>query len=126
MRTRISKLDAHAQHYLASEAKPSPLSATEQQYLTAHHALLSEHYKTSFLGQFPPSLQRLDDRVGSVGMVDGPDVETAVFVRGLRDLGVLRVPGRPENDVDVRKGDIVIVRWSAVRGHVLAGDAELV
>lgn len=60
-------------------------------------------------------------------MVDRPDEDAAVFARGLRDLGTLRVEGRPdENDVEVNRGDVVIVRWSVVRSHVLAGDAELV
>lgn len=120
LRARIAKIDAHPLHY-----RDSPhLSATEQQYLQAHQALLSRHYGTSFLSQFPNSLQRLDDTAGGISMVDTPDMDKAVFCRVLRDIGVVSIEG---TDVrcDMRRGDVWVIRWSAIRNAVLAGDAEL-
>ena len=60
-------------------------------------------------------------------MVDKPDEEGAVFCRVLRDAG--RVEVFAENgatDVDLRRGDLWLLRWSAVRDAVLRGDVECV
>jgi len=121
LRARIAKIDAHPLHY-----RDSPhLSTTEQQYLQAHQALLSRHYGASFLSQFPNSLQRLDDTAGFISMVDTPDMDKAVFCRVLRDIGVVSIEG---TDVrcDMHRGDVWVIRWSAIRNAVLAGDAELI
>lgn len=101
------------------------LSQSETQYLQAHQSLLTTHYQTSFLSQFPQSLQRLDDTAGGISMIDHPDAEKAVFVRVLRDCGIVSVEG-----TDVRcefaKGDVWVVRWSAVKDKVEQGDVELI
>lgn len=58
-------------------------------------------------------------------MIDRPDGDRAVFVRALRDCGVVTVEG---TDVrcEFRRGDVWVLRWSAVRDKVLAGDVELI
>jgi len=58
-------------------------------------------------------------------MVDRPDADRAVFVRVLRDCGEVRVEG---TDVrcEFRRGDVWVLRWSAVRDKVQDGDAELI
>ena len=62
-------------------------------------------------------------------MVEGPDTDTAVFVRVLRDIeaGRVRVEG---TDIGKggpwRTGEIVVVRWSAVKTLVLGGELELI
>jgi len=121
LRARIAKIDAHAAHYRDSAF----LSADEARYLRAHQALLGAHYAAGFLAQFPPALQRLDDTAGGISMVDAPDADKAVFCRALRDVGVVAVEG---TDVrcDMRRGDVWVIRWSAVRNAVLAGDVELI
>ncbi|KAI9725552.1 MAG: GINS complex subunit [Chrysothrix sp. TS-e1954] len=90
LRSRIAKIDAHLLHILAlhngstasQDGQRPLLSATEASYAHTHAALLERHYNSSFLSSFPPKLRRLDDRTG-VGMVEGPDLEQAVFVRCL-------------------------------------------
>ena len=95
------------------------------QYLTAHHALLSDHYHASFLAQFPQPLQRLDDTAGGISMIDGPDEDTAVFCRVLRDAGMVTVEGT-DSTFEMIKGDVYIVRWSSIKEKVMSGDIELV
>jgi GINS complex subunit 4 len=116
------QIDAHPLHYTSL---PDLLSTTEQQYLTAHQSLLTTHYRTSFLAQFPAQLQRLDDTAGGISMIDRPDGDKAVFVRVLRDCGVVSVEG---TDVrcEMRRGDVWVVRYSAVRDRVGDGDCELI
>lgn len=101
------------------------LSTSEYQYLTQHQALLSQHYASSFLSQFPGPLQKLDDTTGGISMVDRPDEDAAVFCRALRDVGVVGVEGT-DRRFEVKRGDVWVVRWSAVRTWVLTGDIELI
>jgi len=121
LRARIAKIDAHPLHYRDSAF----LSADEAQYLRAHQALLSSHYGTSFLAQFPAALQRLDDTAGGISMVDAPDEDKAVFCRVLKDVGVVAVEGT-DVSCDMRRGDVWVIRWSAIRNAVLSGDVELI
>jgi len=125
LRARMAKIDAHALHYSTQDQTKALLSGTELQYLNAHQSLLSNHYKTSFLSQFPASLQRLDDTAGGISMIDRPDADKAVFVRVLRDCGLVRVEGT-DVECEFRRGDVWVIRWSAVRDKFNDGDVELI
>ena len=115
--------------HTASLDTPQPLlSPSEYQYLTSHQSLLSAHYSSSFLGQFPPSLQRLNDTTGGISMIDKPDEDKAVFVRALRDVGEIFVEGT-DRRFEMKRGDVWVVRWSAVRDWAVGtgtGDVELI
>lgn len=132
LRVRLAKMDAHARHYLSlsaeTENKTNPLlSETEAKYLAHHNALLDARFAASFLGSFPAGLQRMDDAAGGVAMVDAPDQESAVFVRVLRDVEEpVAVHGEQgTGEVELRRGDVWVLRWSSVRDSVLLGDVEL-
>lgn len=59
-------------------------------------------------------------------MVDTPDLETAVFIRALRNVTV-NARGRDVDDsMDAQAGEVVVARWSDVKTLVERGDAELV
>ena len=58
-------------------------------------------------------------------MIEQPDVDKAVFVRALKDVGEPVVVEGTDMAFEMKRGDIFVVRWSAVRERVLAGDAEL-
>ena len=127
------QIDTHPLHiqsqHAASLDTPFPLlSPSEHQYLTSHQALLSSHYTSSFLSQFPASLQRLDDTTGGISMVDKPDEDKAVFVRALRDVGEIFVEGT-DRRFEMKRGDVWVVRWSAVKAWCVGsgtGDVELI
>jgi GINS complex subunit 4 len=126
LRSRIAKIDAFPLHYstLDVDRKKTVLSHSETQYLNHHQSLLSQHYTSSFLGGVPAQLQRLDDTAGGISMVERPDSEKAVFVRVLRDCGEVVVPGTDVR-AEMRRGDVWVVRWSAVREKVLEGSVEV-
>ncbi|KAK7533292.1 uncharacterized protein J3D65DRAFT_605813 [Phyllosticta citribraziliensis] len=128
LRARIAKIDKHPHHTLLTPSTLSRLSLPERQYLSQHQTLLSSHYAASFLAQFPPQLQRLDDKAGGISMVDAPDADAAVFCRVLRDCGVVAVGAVEDEvrDVDLRRGDVLVVRWSVVAERVVRGDVELI
>ncbi|KAL7817735.1 hypothetical protein V8C26DRAFT_397765 [Trichoderma gracile] len=126
LRTRIAKIDKHTLHYLSTEALRRRLSPTELAYATRHQALLHNHYLSSFLSSFPQRLQNLNDTAGNVSMIDSPDLDTAVFVRLLRDKDVYGRGTDVDTILPAANGDVLIMRWSSAKGLVEDGDAELV
>jgi GINS complex subunit 4 len=115
-------------HSASLDALPPLLSPSEFQYLTSHQSLLSTHYSSSFLGQFPTSLQKMDDTTGGISMMDKPDEDKAVFVRALRDVGDIFVEGT-DRRFEMKRGDVWVVRWSAIRQWAVGsgtGDVELI
>lgn len=124
--TDAEKIDKFSQHYL-TEPAIDLLSTLEQQYLQSHASLLSSHYSAAFLASFPAALQKLDDTSGGISMVDTPDIDSAVFVRVLRDCGTAEVYGDDgTNEVDLRRGDIWVLRWRSVGERVKTGDVEII
>ncbi|KAL8675073.1 MAG: hypothetical protein Q9168_000556 [Polycauliona sp. 1 TL-2023] len=120
------QIDKYALYLLSNPIQTARLSASELQYANSHQTLLEAHYRSSFLSQFPTSLQRLDDTAGGISMIEQPDTDTAVFVRALRDIEEPIVVEGTDIDFEMRRGDVYVVRWSAVRAHVTSGDAELI
>ncbi|KAL8715986.1 MAG: hypothetical protein Q9220_000653 [cf. Caloplaca sp. 1 TL-2023] len=125
LRTRLAKIDKYALYYMNDPSQAARLSPAELQYANSHQTLLHSHYRSSFLSQFPASLQRLDDTAGGISMVEQPDIDTAVFVRVLRDVEEPVMVEGTDINFEMRRGDVYVVRWSAVRELVLGGDAEL-
>lgn len=68
----------------------------------------------------------MDDTAGGISMIETPDVDKAVFVRALRDIDNLIYVEGTDMGFQMSKGDIYVVRWSAIRQLVLSGDAELI
>ena len=59
-------------------------------------------------------------------MVEGPDVDKAVFVRALREMeGTIEIGGT-DTKLSLGLGEIVITRWRAIRDLVLSGQGELI
>ena len=127
LRARIAKIDRHALHYLSTDALRARLSEMELAYATRHQALLHNHYLSSFLSSFPPNLQNLNDTAAGVTMIETPDLESAVFIRVLRDGVLVAARGvDADDDARMRESDILILRWSDAKPLVDAGSAELV
>lgn len=59
-------------------------------------------------------------------MVDTPDLDTAVFVRLLRDTVIESKGVDSDGAVESSDGSILILRWSDAKPLVERGDAELV
>ncbi|KAK6517708.1 GINS complex subunit [Arthrobotrys conoides] len=125
LRTRISKIDKHALHILSTPSIRHLLSPSEQTYLRTHQALLNELYLSSFLKNFPDNLKRLDDSAGGLTMVEEPDLEGAVFLRVIRDVNVA-IAWEGGETLDMRSGDVYVIRYSAVQEAVKRGDVELI
>lgn len=60
-------------------------------------------------------------------MVDKPDEDSAVFCRVLRDTGKVDIYGDAETtQADLIRGDVWVLRWSAIKEKVERGDVELI
>ena len=59
-------------------------------------------------------------------MIDAPDLDTAVFIRLLRDAVVEGRGTDADDTMDGKGGDVVILRWSDAKTLVESGRAELV
>lgn len=58
-------------------------------------------------------------------MVELPDVDNAVFVRALKDRREPIVVDGTDTAFTMKRGDVYVVRWSAVRDSVMERSAEL-
>lgn len=59
-------------------------------------------------------------------MIDIPDLDTAVFVRMLRDKDVYGQGTDADVTLPAVEGDVLILRWSNAKILMRDGDAELV
>lgn len=59
-------------------------------------------------------------------MIDAPDLDTAVFIRLLRDKEVQGQGTDADVSLTAENGDVLILRWSSAKSLVQDGDAELV
>ncbi len=59
-------------------------------------------------------------------MIETPDMDKAVFVRATKDVPEPIYVEGTDTAFEMKRGDVVVVRWSAVRDLVLEGEAELI
>jgi GINS complex subunit 4 len=126
LRQRLAKLTKHAGYYVAqlnANANACVLSPSEAQFLRAHQALLAGLYGASFLDAFPAQLRKLDDTAGGVSMVEGPEPKESVFVRCLAETW--RGDGDDDDGLNMKRGEVWVVRWEDVKKGVLDGSLEL-
>lgn len=124
LRARLAKLDKYTLHYL-SPTNRTRLAPSEISFANRHQVLLYKHYMSSFLHTFPPHMRGINDTT-VVSMVDAPDLDTAVFIRTLRECVVKGKGVASDDKFEASPGEVLIARWSDVKQLVLEGDAELV
>lgn len=60
-------------------------------------------------------------------MVDKPEGDSAVFCRVLRDCGSVEVQSEAGvGEVELRRGDVWVLRWGTVKERVGRGDVEMI
>lgn len=58
-------------------------------------------------------------------MIEIPDLDKAVFVRALRDTDDPVYVEGTDTYFEMRRGDVFVVRWNAIKALVESGEAEL-
>ncbi|TQS39238.1 hypothetical protein Golomagni_00240 [Golovinomyces magnicellulatus] len=132
LRARLSKIQKFTLHYLSSPELQTYLSVDESAYAMKYQQIIHQHYLNCFLGRFPINLQNLNDSAGGINMVEVPDQEVSVFVRGLGSRNgddAVQVKGKGKNghgEIAVARGEVVVTKWSDVREFLKTGEMELV
>lgn len=122
----LVQIHKHTLHYLSTDELRSRLSEVELAYATTRQTRLHQHYLSSFLAEFPPQLQNLNDTAGNLTMIDSPDLDSAVFVRLLRDTLIESRGVDNDGAIDGKESQIFILRWSDAKPLVERGSAELI
>ncbi|KAK9474741.1 uncharacterized protein V1510DRAFT_428085 [Dipodascopsis tothii] len=127
LRARLHKIERYYMHVLGTPAVQARLSPSEDRYVRQYAENLHGLYGQRFLAGLPPNLRKMDDKAGGLDMVEAPSVDDAVFVRVVEDVAAPVSLGPEEDDsIDLRKGNIYLVRYSAVRRHLRAGQVRLI
>ncbi|KAG0270029.1 GINS complex subunit [Actinomortierella ambigua] len=126
LRARISKIERFGQYLLESNEMKSRLSPAEQTYVESYIRLTMKHFNSSFLNEFPPSLQQQDDVVFDrrISMVSKPNLSEAVFCRVVKPIGDWELDA--EETVVLAPGQIYIFRYEHIRPLLLQGQVELI
>jgi len=125
MRERLRKLEEHPLHY-AQERYAERMSDEEADFLRGYNTLVEGHLHRTVLDHFPQDAWK---KLDAPEMVDGPDLDTYVFVRvnGVAiDIGGASSDGTGSPDVQLHdKGACLIVRYSRIRDLFLEDKVEL-
>lgn len=129
LRARLAKLDRHHIHYInavahAHDAAPL-LSPQEVDYIHKHFKLLTQLYNSGFLKKLPHFLTLLDDTSGGQLMVEAPDVDQPVFVKVVT-LQRITLRVEADEELELERGGIYVVRYRLVQHLVRGGDVELI
>ena len=124
LRCRLTKIDKYSMYFLRNESAAKRLSPQEKRYMQRHQTMLQGLYKDQFLESFPESLQTLDDTAGGISMIEEPDLDKAVCIRVLENVErPIPVGGV---DMELKKGCIYMVRYSAILRDLSERSVELV
>ncbi|KAJ2475558.1 GINS complex subunit, partial [Coemansia sp. RSA 2320] len=115
LRTRLSKIEEHARHYIKDVQYRERLSQNELEYAKGYVELEERHARRSFLDQLPPHLRGLDDvTADGLEMVSKPDLEAAVFCRVRSTVGEFQFEAS-EAPIVMKRNNIFITRYSIIR-----------
>ncbi|ORY94983.1 hypothetical protein BCR43DRAFT_476917 [Syncephalastrum racemosum] len=115
LRTRLFKIEKFALWLLRQDNAAHIMSPHELEYARSYQTLLETHHHETFAHMLPHTQQKQDEEMGDISMVVTPNLEAPVFVKALDATGPLHIAGPDEEDVSLEKGDIYLLRYSAVK-----------
>ncbi|ESW97567.1 hypothetical protein KL918_002941 [Ogataea parapolymorpha] len=120
-RTRLQKIDKYSLYIRSNDKETAKLSNNEFAYMERHLELLLELYNSQFMKNLPESLQAIDETGGGVSMIDEPDLDRPVFVQATAE-NVVEVD---DEEIELTKNGIYVVRYRAVKDLVETGDVRV-
>lgn len=128
LRIRLQKIDEFTIHYINETSddieESSILSKDEKEYMHKHFKILTKLYNNSFLKKLPHFLTLLDDNVGNQSMVSRPNLELPVFIRVKALVPIVISLG--DEELELVKGGIYVVKYKWIQKHVEIDDVELI
>ncbi|KAJ7764747.1 hypothetical protein B0H16DRAFT_1673941 [Mycena metata] len=125
VRTRLYKIETYARYIIANEEVQTRITTAERDYASRHAHLIDRHFYSSVLQSLPESQAGLDDIPNFImpPMVTEPDTTRAVFAHARKGT-IARTP--EGKTVDLAKGSLTLLSFSAVSDLVSSGDVQLV
>ncbi|KAK7028267.1 DNA replication complex GINS protein SLD5 [Favolaschia claudopus] len=125
VRTRLFKIENYARYIIANEDVQSRITMAERDYASRHAHLLDQHFHVSVLRSLPESQAGLDDIPNFImpPMVTEPDTTRAVFAHARKSTTVKTPEGAV---IDLAKGSLTLLSFSAVADLIADGTVELV
>lgn len=125
IRVRLQKIEKHARFIQSNPLVQRRLSTKELEYLKQYVTMMDTCFGELFLNKLPAPLRNLSETDTGTGlsMVEQPDLDRYVFVRVNADVGPHTLEGGDE--ADLRKGDVVIIRYRHVQSLLLGGVVQL-
>lgn len=126
LRSRISKIDKFALHYIneTSANNSSLLSPEETEYMHKHFKILTELYNNCFMKKMPEFLTYLDDTSGGQSMITTPDLDEPVFIKSVSFKPILI--STEDDEVEIVKDGIYVVKYNLVKRYIEIGDIILI
>ncbi|KAI9504493.1 GINS complex subunit [Coemansia spiralis] len=125
LRTRLSKIEQHARHYVNEPTYSERLSQNELDYAKGFIGLEEKHVRKSFLDQLPPHLRTVDEVSGEgLEMVTKPDLDSAVFCRVRSTVGEFQFEAS-EDPIAMKRNNVFITRYSIICNLLEDGKVEL-
>lgn len=137
LRARLAKFDKYAIHILKSIDQQDGdddhhldrnyarnLSRSELKYIARQVTILSRLHGVQFLDSFPQGLEVIDDGMGSRPVVQKPDFDKTVCIYVDETIPTPILAGTDE--LDMEKGNVYAIRYSAIEPFVRDGSVRLV
>ena len=128
LRTRLGKIESQAAHILGHQELIDRLSPLEQSFTQDYFILAGKHLKTSCLDQLPDNLQSLVKSHSALSegndLISAPNLDCHVFCSVLDDVGNVALDEAQE--VDMKGGDLFIIRYEVISHLVHQGRAVLI
>ncbi|CAM9278851.1 unnamed protein product [Ectocarpus sp. 12 AP-2014] len=131
LRTRLRKVERDALHVLSTVdgEMQGRLSDREREHAKGYVDMLEDHFTRTCLSQMPSNFRSLTNTSQEENMVQEPNLDTFVVCRARDDVGLVQIgeaAGREESSMDLRQGDMFIVRYRPIRTLVLGGRVDLI
>jgi GINS complex subunit 4 len=128
LRTRLFKIESQAAHILGHQELIDRLSPLEQSFTQDYFIIAGKHLKASCLDQLPDNLQSLVKSHSALSegndLIFAPNLDCHVFCSLLDDVGSIQLD--EEQEVDMKAGDLFIIRYEVISHLVQQGRAVLI
>ncbi|KND01198.1 DNA replication protein SLD5 [Spizellomyces punctatus DAOM BR117] len=125
LRTRLAKIQKYTLHFLQEEEYRGRLSTDELAFAEKFQELLERHFMKSCLEELPAFLQRLDDEIGDISMVNRPELDDAVICRVKEDIGAFQLDDSDETTF-MKANNVYILQYKAIRRLLEDNKVDLV
>lgn len=125
LRLRIKKIEKNIVYIFKGDGPYDFLSQHEKRFAVGYSDLVEDHFKKSFLSLLPDRLQVME-KDGNVDPATPPKLDRFVFCRVRNEVGSYVIGEDATDDsLELNRGDIICIRYKAIRELLKREDVEL-